>query len=141
MLTQGAAPALLAPPVNALRLSLHPKGLAPSILNLGEWRGHVLGRLRRQAAIAADPALTRLYQELRGYPCDEPAPEIEIPGPGDVVTRLRLRDGERELSFFTTIATFGTPLDVTVSELAIESFFPADAATAEALRGAHSPGG
>jgi transcriptional regulator with XRE-family HTH domain len=136
LLTKGSAPELLAPPVNALRLSLHPRGLAPRILNLAEWRGHVLGRLRRQAAIAADPALARLYDELRGYPCDEPTPEVEFPAAGDVVTRLRLRDGACELSFFTTIATFGTPLDVTVSELAIESFFPADPATAAALRAA-----
>lgn len=136
LLTKGAEPELLTPPVNTLRLSLHPQGMAPRILNLGEWRGHVLGRLRRQAAIAADLTLARLYDELRGYPCDEPAPEVEIPGAGDVVTRLRLRDGASELSFFTTIATFGTPLDVTVSELAIESFFPADPATAATLRAA-----
>jgi transcriptional regulator with XRE-family HTH domain len=141
LLTKGAAPELLAPPANALRLSLHPQGLAPRIANLGEWRGHVLGRLRRQAVIGADPALARLYDELHGYPCDEPVSEIEIPGPGDVVTPLRLYDGERELSFFTTIATFGTPLDVTVSELAIESFFPADAATAESLRRSQSAAG
>jgi transcriptional regulator with XRE-family HTH domain len=134
LFTCDVAPSLLTPPANALRLSLHPEGLAPRIVNLGEWRGHVLGRLRRQAALSAHSRLAALYDELCAYPCDQPVPEIEIPGSGEVVTRLRLRDGEEELSFFTTIATFGTPLDVTVAELAIESFFPTDGATADALR-------
>jgi transcriptional regulator with XRE-family HTH domain len=134
LLTGGVAADLLAPPVNVLRLSLHPSGLAPRIVNLGEWRAHLLGRLRRQVAFTADPELSALYTELRGYPCDQPAPEVELPGPGDVAVPLRLRHGERELCFVSTVATFGTPLDVTVAELVIESFFPADAGTAAALR-------
>jgi len=133
LLTEGVAPALLAPPANALRVSLHPHGMAPRIVNLGAWRAHLLGRLRRQVAHTADPALGQLYDELRAYPCDQPAPEVEAPGPGDIVVPLRLRHGGRDLAFFSTVATFGTPLDVTVAELAIEAFFPADPATAAVL--------
>jgi transcriptional regulator with XRE-family HTH domain len=134
LFTDGVAPALLAPPINALRVSLHPAGMAPRIANLGEWRAHLLGRLRRQIALTAGPELAALYDELRAYPCDQPEPTVELPGPGDVVVPLRLRHGDRTLAFFSTVATFGTPLDVTVAELAIESFFPADAATAAFLR-------
>ncbi|MGW0520901.1 helix-turn-helix domain-containing protein [Crossiella sp. NPDC003009] len=135
VLTEGVRPDLLTPPVNVLRASLHPDGLAPRIANLGEWRAHLLGRLRRQVAMTADPVLTELYAELSGYPCAEPEPEVELPGPGEVVVPLRVRHQGRELTFFSMVATFGTPADITVSELAIESFFPADAATAAALRG------
>jgi transcriptional regulator with XRE-family HTH domain len=129
-------PALLVPPVNVLRVSLHPDGMAPQIVNLSEWRAHLLDRLRRQIALTADPELVELHRELRDYPCDQPEPEIEVPGPGDVVVPLRLRHGGRELSFLSIMATFGTPLDVTVAELAIESFFPADADTGRLLRDA-----
>jgi len=134
LFTSGVPRELLAPPTNVLRVSLHPDGMAPRIANLGEWRAHLLGRLRRQVALTADPALATLYDELRAYPCDQPAPEIELPEPGAVVAPLRLRHDGRELAFFSTVATFGTPLDVTVAELVIESFFPADADTAAALR-------
>jgi transcriptional regulator with XRE-family HTH domain len=140
LLTQGVAPDLLAPPVNALRVSLHPDGMAPRIVNLGEWRSHLLGRLRRQITLTADPTLLSLYEELRAYPCDQPEPEIELPGPGDVVVPLRIRNSDRELAFFSTVATFGTPLDITVAELAIESFFPADPDTATALRSGRAYG-
>jgi transcriptional regulator with XRE-family HTH domain len=135
MLTPGVAPELLEPPANAMRLALHPDGLASRIVNLGQWRAHLLARLRRQVAVTADPTLAALLDEVRGYPCDDPEPEVEVPGAGEVVTPLRLRHGDGELAFFSTVTTFGTPLDVTVAELAIESFFPADAATAAALRG------
>jgi transcriptional regulator with XRE-family HTH domain len=134
LLTAGAAPHLLEPPINVLRLSLHPDGIAPRIVKLGEWRAHLLGRLRREVAVTADPALADLYTELCEYPCDDPA--LDVPAPGEVVVPLRLRTEAGELSFFGTIATFGTPLDVTVAELSIESFFPADPATADALRAA-----
>ena len=127
-------PALLAPPANVLRVSLHPDGMAPRIVNLGEWRAHLFGRLRRQVALTGDPGLAELLEELRAYPCDQPEPEVEVPGPGDVVVPLRIRHGDRELSFLSIMASFGTPLDVTVAELAIESFFPADPATGAALR-------
>jgi transcriptional regulator with XRE-family HTH domain len=129
-----ASPELLAPPANVLRLSLHPDGMAPRIANLGEWRAHLLGRLRRQVALTGDPELAGLHKELRAYPCDQPEPEVELPGAGDVVVPLRVRHGDRELSFLSIMASFGTPLDVTVAELAIESFFPADAETGRYLR-------
>lgn len=140
LLTGDVAPELLAPPANVLRASLHPDGLAPRIINLGEWRAHLLGRLRRQVSLTADPALAQLYDELRAYPCDQPEPEVELPGPGDIVVPLRLRHEGRELTFFSTVATFGTPLDVTLSELVIESFFPADPETAAVLRAAQADG-
>jgi transcriptional regulator with XRE-family HTH domain len=130
---EGVAPALLEPPVNCLRQALHPDGLAPRIRNLGEWRGHLLSRLDREIALSGDPALAALHEELLGYPG---APyEHDESVDGDIVVALRLAtvDGE-ELCFFSTVATFGTAIDVTVAELSIESFFPADAATAEALR-------
>ena len=136
LLTEGAAPELLAPPANVLRISLHPDGVAPRVVNLGEVRAHLLGRLRRQVALTGDPEVAALYEELRGYACDQPEPVVEVPGPGDVVMPLRIRHGNRELAFFSTVATFGTPVDITVQELVIESFFPADAATASALRAA-----
>ncbi|MEU8267926.1 helix-turn-helix transcriptional regulator [Sphaerisporangium sp. NPDC049002] len=134
LFTGPVSPDLLAAPANVLRASLHPEGMAPHIVNLGEWRGHLLGRLRRQLALTADPQLEALYEELCSYPCDQPEPDVEIPGPGEIVVPLRFRHEGRELAFFSTIATFGTPLDITVAELAIESFFPADRTTAEILR-------
>jgi transcriptional regulator with XRE-family HTH domain len=134
LFTEGVAADLLAPPVNVLRISLHPDGLARRIVNLGEWRAHLLGRLRRQAEATADPVLRELLHELRGYPCHEREPDVELPGPGQVAVPLRVRAGGRVLSFLSTTAVFGTPLDVTLAELAIESFYPADEATAEALR-------
>jgi transcriptional regulator with XRE-family HTH domain len=133
LFTADLPPALLAPPINVVRVSLHAEGMAPRIVNLGEWRAHLLARLRRQLALTGDAALASLYEELRAYPCDQPEPQIDVPGPGDVVVPLRVRHGERELAFFSTVTTFGTPLDITVSELAIESFFPANAETAEVL--------
>lgn len=130
----GAAAHLLEPPVNVLRLALHPDGLAPRILNLGEFRAGLLGRLRRQADVTGDGVLADLYGELRGYPCDQPEPDVGHPAAGEIVVPLRVRHGDGELAFLTTTTVFGTPLDVTVAELAIESFYPADEATAKALR-------
>jgi transcriptional regulator with XRE-family HTH domain len=135
VLVDDVADELLAPPANALRLALHPQGMAPRVLNLAQWRGHLLHRLERAIGITNDPFLVELHEELLGYP----APAEEIPparGRGeDVMVGLRIAapDGT-ELSFFSTITTFGTPLDITVSELGIEAFFPADAVTAEAVR-------
>jgi transcriptional regulator with XRE-family HTH domain len=90
-----ASPELLVPPANVLRLSLHPGGMASRIANLGEWRAHLLGRLRRQVALTGDPELAELHRELRAYPCDQPEPEIEIPGAGDVVVPLRIAGRHR----------------------------------------------
>jgi hypothetical protein len=118
-----------------LRASLHPDGLAPRIVNLGEWRAHLLARLRRQTSLAAGEKLAELYDELSAYPCDQPEPHVELPGPGDIVVPLRVRHEGQELAFFSVLTTFGTPLDITVAELAIESFFPADEVTAATLRG------
>jgi len=131
LFTNLIAPHLLAPPANVLRASLHPEGLAPHIINLGEWRGHLLHRVRRIVELTADPDIVKLAVELETYPCDDrPEPEPTLPGPGEIMMPLRMRgeDGA-ELSFFSMVATFGTPLDVTLSELAIEAFYPADAAT------------
>lgn len=123
--------ALLEPPVNALRVSLHPKGLAPHIANLGEWRAHVLERLRRLNDQVADPALGTLERELAAFP----GPAGTAPsGAGAIVVPFRLRLKGNELSFLTTTTVFGAPLDATLSELAIESFFPVDESTGHILR-------
>jgi transcriptional regulator with XRE-family HTH domain len=130
LLTAGAARTLLQPPMNVLRLSLHPDGMAPRIANLAEWRAHLLARLQRQAAATGDARLAELHQELLGYPGGESG----SPATTDVVVPLRYRHGDQELSFFSITAVIGTPMDVTVQELAIESFYPADEATAAALQ-------
>jgi len=132
LLTAGVAGHLLEPPVNVLRVSLHPGGMAPSILNLGEWRAHLLDRLARQAAATGDPALAALHGELAAYPGGE-ATGSTTPASSEIAVPLRLRSGAGDLAFISMVATFGTASDVTVSELAIESFFPADAATRDAL--------
>jgi transcriptional regulator with XRE-family HTH domain len=130
----GASPALLQPPVNVLRLSLHPEGVAPRIANLAEWRAHVFDRLRRQIERTADPVLAELLRELRAYPAPGPEPPAAS-GPPAVVIPLSFVTPAGTLNFISTTMVFGTPLDVTLSELALETFFPADAATAAALRG------
>jgi transcriptional regulator with XRE-family HTH domain len=124
LLTQGVADHLLNPPANVLRIALHPEGMASRITNLGQWRAHLLRDLAAQREQTGDPDLEALYQELSGYP----GPTIE-PAAHDVFVPLEI-DG---LKFLSTRTTFGTAVDVTVSELAIESFFPADEHTAEAL--------
>lgn len=132
-LLEGVDAALLAPPLNVMRLSLHPKGLAPRIANLGEWHTHALERLRRQAELTADPGLIALVEEIRSYP-KPPAPDRRPEDWGDVVIPFQLMMGDTLLSMIGTTTVFGTPVDVTLSELTLETFFPADAATAEALR-------
>jgi transcriptional regulator with XRE-family HTH domain len=136
LFTEGVAPALLEPPINVYRLGLHPDGLAPRVRNLAEYSTHLLTRLQREVALAGDPGLAALLEEVRGYPglthpspaaTVEPASMLFLPmcfvGPDGV-----------ELSFFSTLATFGTALDITVAELSIEAFFPADTATQAALQ-------
>lgn len=131
----GASPKLLEPPFNVLRLSLHPDGLAPRIVNLGQWRAHLLARLRRQVEISADTTLMALHEELSGYPAPEsPARISEAEAANAFVVPFRLATPAGVLSFISTTTVFGTPIDVTLSELALESFFPADAVTASALR-------
>jgi transcriptional regulator with XRE-family HTH domain len=130
-LLAGATPDLLASPVNVLRLSLHPDGLAPRIANLAEWRGHLLARLRQQIEASADAVLADLHRELSAYP----APEAQDAQHGDsIAVPLRYKSEAGMLSLLSTTTVFGTPVDVTLSELAIEAFFPADAETAERLR-------
>jgi transcriptional regulator with XRE-family HTH domain len=136
LLIEGVDPDLMAPPVNVLRVTLHPDGMAPHISNLAIWRGHLLDRLERQATVTGDRALAALLEELRGYPGPPPdeAAGHGIGPAGEIFVPLRISTSYGELSFFSTVATFGTAVDVTASELAIESFFPADAATGDALR-------
>lgn len=134
----GADPALLRPPVNVLRLSLHPDGLAPRIANLVEWRAHLLDRLRQQIKISADPALVELLNELRAYPVSnqhKPA-NSHVPNRNyaGFIVPFELITESGVLAFISTTTVFGTPVDITLSELALETFFPADSATAEALR-------
>ena len=135
VLLGGVAPSLLQGQVNTLRLSLHPDGMAPSFVNLGEWRGHVLGTLRRHLAVAADPELRELYDELLTYPCDQEVPAVDTPTGGGAHVPLQFRVGDRVLSFLGIISTFGTALDVTLAELSIESLLPADGDTAAYLHG------
>jgi len=133
ILTEGVDPALLTPPANVLRVSLHPDGLAPRIVNLDEWSAHLLSRLRREVAVSGDATLRALLEELRGYPGVVDGSGVAADSMTMPYVPLRLRADRDELSFFSTVATFGTALDVTLAELSIESFFPADAETAAAL--------
>jgi transcriptional regulator with XRE-family HTH domain len=128
----GVDPGLLEPPMNVLRLTLHPRGLPSRIVNFAEYRHHLLTRLRREAMLTGDDGLARLYEELVTYPA--PDGDLDVDAPPPVVMPLRLRLDGRELSFFSTIATFGTAVDITIEELAIEAFFPADERTADYLR-------
>ncbi len=146
LLLAGASAALLQPPVNVLRLSLHPQGLAPRIANLMAWREHVLARLRRQLASSGDAVLAALLAELQALPAPAgaapPAVEgqadgpVEGPaeGPVDFAVPISLQTEAGRLNFITTVTVFGAPHDVTLSELAVETLLPADEATAHALR-------
>ncbi|MCC7023118.1 MAG: helix-turn-helix transcriptional regulator [Thermomicrobiales bacterium] len=135
-LLAGVAPSLLRPPVNILRLALHPKGLASRTVNLPEWRAHLLSRLERQIAVSADSGLARLLDELRAYPAPEgiAVSEEEPSGMAGVAVPFQVRAERGVLGFLSTTMVFGTPVDVTLSELAIEAFFPIDTRTAEAMR-------
>ncbi|MEU0644026.1 helix-turn-helix domain-containing protein [Streptomyces umbrinus] len=141
---------LLAPPLNAMRLTLHPEGLAPRIRNLREWRGHLLAQMERDIALRRSEPLRALYEEVAAYPCPaEGSPRSENEsdngssnesdeGPGESVPYFALpmqieHDG-RVLSFISSISTFNTPMDVTVAELAIETLLPADPATVKYLQ-------
>ncbi|MFJ7911135.1 helix-turn-helix domain-containing protein [Kitasatospora sp. NPDC096204] len=164
LLLDGIAPHLLEPPLNAIRITLHPDGLAPRILNLRQWRQHLLERMERQLELVRAEPLRRLYEEVRGYP--EPAGDpADDPGAGGGAAAggdpgagggaaagapggadgfpfalpMRVRHDGQVLSFLSTIATFNTPLDVTVSELAMETFLPADAETVRFLQAAIGP--
>jgi transcriptional regulator with XRE-family HTH domain len=127
---EDVAPHLLEPPLNVLRLSLHPAGLAPRIDNLSEWRGYVFRRLEEQIDSSADPFLAALLEELRAFPGGAGDPGES----GGIAILLKIRQSERLLSFLGMTTVFGTPLDITLSELAIEAFLPANPETAEFLR-------
>ena len=129
--------ALLGPSLNVYRACLHPDGLAGRIVNFGDWAGYLLGQLRRSIALTGDPGLRAIAEEVRSYPNvaniahesamdDEDLTVLLVP--------LRLRSGEAQLSLFTTLTTFGTARDITLEELAVELFLPADGATEELLR-------
>jgi transcriptional regulator with XRE-family HTH domain len=133
VLTEGVAPHLLEPPVNVLRLTLHPEGLAPRILNLHMWRTHLLERVAAEAAMRGDTALAALHDELSSYPAGPPEHSLD-PAAAMIAVPLRIRTGKQELSFITTQTRFGMAAEVTVAELSIESLYPADRETARAMR-------
>ncbi|MFJ7204930.1 helix-turn-helix domain-containing protein [Streptomyces sp. NPDC098789] len=139
VLLDGLPEHLLAPPLNAMRITLHPEGLAPRIQNLTEWRGHLLAQMERQVALARSEQLRALYEEVAAYPVeghsDPMGPTYAAdPAASPLALPLRIVHEGQLLSFVSTIATFNTPMDVTVAELAIETLLPADPATAKYLR-------
>jgi transcriptional regulator with XRE-family HTH domain len=130
-LLAGIPERLLGQPFNILRLAFHPEALAPRTVNLAEWASHLLERLHRQCEATADPELMKLYSELKAYPI----PTRSAPLLSDnVAIPFKLRMDGAVLSFISTTMIFGTPVDITLSELALETFFPADDFTAERMR-------
>jgi hypothetical protein len=129
----GAESMLLRPPVNVVRLFLHPGGLASRIVNLAQWRAHVIARLRRQIDVGGDPVLMDLLEEIRDYPSPVGLGTRDTE-PDVIAIPFRLATIDGVLSFFSTTTVFGMPVDITVAELAIEAFLPADSATAEIMR-------
>ena len=117
-----------------MRLSLHPDGLASRVVNFGQIRAHLLHNAQRQADTTGDPVLRTLFEEISSYPAPPDATDQAPSLADNVAMQLRLRSEHGVLSFISTITVFGTPLDITLAELAIESFFPADAHTAAVLR-------
>ncbi|MET8943607.1 helix-turn-helix transcriptional regulator [Streptomyces sp. NPDC004542] len=136
MLLEGVPESLLVPAPNAMRLTLHPQGLAPRIRNLRQWRGHLLAQMERQIGLHRSRALRALYEEVAAYPVPGEGPEEEPAEPvAYFALPMRIEHEGRVLSFVSSISTFNTPMDVTVAELAIETFLPADPATAKYLHG------
>ncbi|MEU9115299.1 helix-turn-helix transcriptional regulator [Streptomyces sp. NPDC048483] len=135
MLLEGIDASLLRPPLNAMRITLHPGGLAPRIRNFLEWRGHLFAQMERQLALLRSAPLRALYEEVRNYPLPEGGRQVASFGehPPFALPMMIEHDGT-VLSFVSTIATFNTPMDVTVSELAVETLLPADPETAARLR-------
>ncbi|WP_030936763.1 helix-turn-helix domain-containing protein [Streptomyces sp. NRRL S-646] len=137
MFLDGVAESLLEPPLNAMRLTLHPEGLAPRIRNLPEWRGHLLAQMEREIALHRSAPLRALYEEVAAYPVPEPEYSHDHE-PADPVPYfalpMQIEHEGRTLSFVSSISTFNTPMDVTVAELAIETLLPADPATVKYLQ-------
>ena len=134
LLVSGIESSLLEPPVNVLRLTLHPGGLVTRIVNLPEWRSHLFARLRRQIDLTADPVLVDLLNELSSYPMPNQSYQTTTPADfAGVAIPFQLATEAGVLSFISTTTVFGTPIDITLSELALESFFPADALTFDTL--------
>jgi transcriptional regulator with XRE-family HTH domain len=135
VLLAGVPQELLQPPLNVLRLSLHPQGLAPRIVNLVQWRHHLLSRLRQQVEASGDSTLAALAEELAAYPLPPGTDGTSLPAHAPaVVMPLQFRTHAGVLSLLSTITVFGTPVDITLAELALETFFPADEASALILR-------
>jgi transcriptional regulator with XRE-family HTH domain len=131
---RGVAPELRAPPANSLRIALHPDGLAPWISNLADWSGYLLARLRREIEATGDPDLEALYQELVAYPGVAIEDDrTDVPTPNEIMLKHELRLDNRDLALFCTFSTFGTARDLTLAELTIVAFYPADPQTAKAL--------
>ena len=133
-LMAGLPEALVAPPANVLRASLHPAGLAPRLRNLAQWRANLLERLRRQVDASQDPQLMALLRELQGYPAPPLEEGYTVDAAGRIAVPMELDVGDAVLSMLSTTTVFGTPTDVMLQELAIEAFVPADEATATRLR-------
>src|SRR5882762_5002542 len=130
-LLDGVPERLLEQPFNILRLAFHPEALAPRTVNLAEWSSHLLERLHRQCEATADPELLKLYQELKAYPMPARSGPLSS---DNVAIPFKLRRNDEVLSFISTTMIFGTPVDITLSELALETFFPADELTARRMR-------
>lgn len=124
-------PSLLRPPVNMMRLGLHPDGFAPRLVNLPQVRGYLLPRLARQVARTGDPQLSALYEELLSYGGHD---DTSPPDPADIALPIRIRHRGTELCLFNTVTTFGAAFDITLEEIAVEAYFPADEETARFLR-------
>jgi transcriptional regulator with XRE-family HTH domain len=133
-LLEGIADHLLDPPTNALRATLHPDGMAPRIVNFDEWSAHLVHRLRRELALTGDAELEALLDEVLTYPGVRSAPPpLAAAAAAEIVLPVQLQAAGGRLSFFSTVTTFGTAADVTLAELTIEAFYPADEETAAAL--------
>lgn len=133
MLLDGVAPWLLEPPVNAMRITLHPDGLARRIVNFREWRGHLLHQMERQLALLRSESLRALYEEVTAYPLP-PGGEETVGEASPFALPMVIEHAGRRLAFLSAVTTFNTPMDVTVSELAVETFLPAGPETAKDLQ-------
>jgi transcriptional regulator with XRE-family HTH domain len=134
VLAGDVAAELMEPPANVLRIALHPDGMASRILNFDEWSAHLVHRLKRHVELTGDPELEALLAEVLAYPGVRPEPLPLDRTAAEIVLPLHLRHGKRTLSFFSTVTTFGTAGDITLAELSVEAFYPADAETAAELR-------